>query len=192
VLDAGELTAVPGTAATPSQNFDRWAVGLDLGITLETKLLGKSRLYGEVFIAQNADRGVFVADPIATGTNVRELGFYAAFLQDVTRWGIIGFRIDRYDPNSDFLDKRVGKLVPADASLTTLSPLIGLTLPDLVQRPSEASPRASRPFLHGEMRSVVRLVFQYDAILDKLARNSSGVPTDLRNDQLTLRLQGEL
>jgi hypothetical protein len=168
VLDAGELTAVPGTAAVPSQNFDRWAIGLDLGLSLDTRL-GRSRLYGEVFVAQNADRGVFVADPIATGSDVREVGWYIAFLQEVTRWGIVGFRADRYDPNADFLDKRVGKLIPADASITTLSPLVGATLPDRV-----------------------RIVFQYDAILDKLARNASGVPTDLRNNQLTLRIQGEL
>jgi hypothetical protein len=168
VLDAGELTAVPGTAATPSQDFDRWVVGLDLGLSLETKL-GRSRLYGEVFAAQNADRGVIVADPIATGSDAREIGWYIAFLQEVTRWSIVGFRADRYDPNADFLDKRVGKLIPADASLTTLSPLVGVNFPDRL-----------------------RVVFQYDAILDKLARDASGVPTDLRNDQLTLRVQGEL
>ncbi|HVH43824.1 MAG TPA: hypothetical protein VM925_15835 [Labilithrix sp.] len=168
VLDAGELTAIPATAAVPSQNFDRWAIGADLGVSLDTKL-GRSRLYGEVFVAQNADRGLFIADPIATGSDVRELGWYVAFLQEVTRWSIVGFRADRYDPNADFLDKRVGKLVPSDASITTLSPLVGATLPDHM-----------------------RVVFQYDAILDKLARDASGVPTDLRNDQLTLRIQGEL
>ena len=168
VLDAGELTAIPGTAATPSQNFTRWAIGVDLGLSLDTKI-GRSRLYGEVFVAQNADRGLMIADPIATGSDVRELGWYVAYLQEITRWSIVGFRADRYDPNADFLDKRVGKLVPADASITTLSPLVGVTLPDHF-----------------------RIVFQYDAIIDKLARNASGVPTDLKNDQFTLRVQGEL
>jgi len=168
VLDAGELTAVPGTAAVPSQSFDRWAIGLDLGLSLETRL-GRSRLYGEVFVAQNADRGVLVADPVATGSDAREIGWYVALLQEITRWSIVGFRVDRYDPNADFFDRRVGRLVPADASLTTLSPLVGALLPDNF-----------------------RVLFQYDAVLDKLARDASGVPTDLRNDQLTLRVQGEL
>lgn len=168
VLDAGELTAIPGTAAVPSQNFQRWAIGADLGLSLDTKL-GRSRLYGEVFVAQNADRGLAIADPIATGSDIRELGWYVAFIQEVTPWGLVGFRADRYDPNADFLDDRVGKLVPSDASITTLSPLVGATLPDRI-----------------------RLVFQYDAIIDKLARDASGVPTDLKNDQFTIRLQGEL
>ena len=168
ILDAGELTALPGSAAVPSQNFDRWAVGIDLGLALTTKY-GRTHLYGEAFLAQNADRGVNVADPIATGSDVRELGWYVAVVQEITHWGIIGFRADRYDPNADFLDKRVGKLVPSDASITTLSPLVGITLPDRV-----------------------RVLFQYDAILDKLARDGRGVPTDLKNDQLTIRVQGEL
>lgn len=170
VLDAGELTAVPAAAATPSQSFGRWAVGLDLGVTLETRRFGRTRVYGELFAAQNADRGVFAADPIATGSDVREVGYYIALLQDVTRYGVVGFRVDRYDPNADFLDKRVGRLVPADASITTLSPLVGLTLEE----------------------AHVRVLFQYDVIADKLARDASGVPTDLQNNQLTLRVQGEL
>lgn len=168
ILDAGELTAIPATAATPSQNFGRWAFGLDLGVTLETRF-GKSRVYGEVFAAQNADRGVFFADPIATGTDVREIGGYVAVLQEVTRWAIAGFRADFYDPNGDFFDKRVGKLIPADASITTFSPLVGALLPDRV-----------------------RVLVQADFVRDKLARDGAGVPTDLKNDQLTIRIQGEL
>jgi hypothetical protein len=35
-------------------------------------------------------------------------------------------------------------------------------------------------------------MFQYDIILDALARDASGVPADLKNDQLTVRVQGEL
>ncbi len=35
VLDAGELAALPGTAAVPSQSFERWVIGADLGFTLE-------------------------------------------------------------------------------------------------------------------------------------------------------------
>jgi hypothetical protein len=62
-----------------------------------------------------------------------------------------------------------GRLIPADASVKTYSPLVGLVFPDRV-----------------------RLLIQYDAIVDKLARDRQGVPTDLENDQITLRLQGEL
>jgi hypothetical protein len=167
-VDNGEITAVPGTAATPSQNFSRWAFGADLQLALESSL-GKTRLYGEIFVAQNADRSFFVADPIATGSDVREVGFYAGFLQDVGRYAVVGFRTDHYNPNADVFDKRRGKLIPADASVHTYSPIIGAVLPDRV-----------------------RVLLQYDAIVDSLARDSSGVPTDLRNDRITIRLQGEL
>lgn len=167
-VDGGEITAVPGTAATPSQTFDRWAFGADLGFTLDTPI-GKSRLYGEVFVAQNADRGLVAADPIATGSDVREIGFYGAFVQEISRYGVVGFRLDRYDPNADFLDKRAGKLIPASSAIQTYSPMVGVLLPDRV-----------------------RFLVQYDAIVDSLARDGQGVPTDLKNNRLTFRLQGEL
>ena len=167
-VDSGEITAVPGTAATPSQNFSRWAFGVDLQGSLDTPI-GKTRLYGEIFVAQNADRGFLVADPIATGSDIRELGFYAGFLQEIGRYAVVGFRTDHYDPNADVFDKRRGKLIPADATVHTYSPMIGAILPDRV-----------------------RLLLQYDAIVDSLARDSSGVPTDLKNDRITFRLQGEL
>jgi hypothetical protein len=167
-IDNGELTAVPGTAATPSASFSRWAFGADLLLSLATPI-GTSRLYGEVFAAQNADRGFVVADPIASGADVREVGFYAGFLQEIGRYAIVGFRTDHYNPNADLFDKRRGKLIPADAAVHTYSPLVGALLPDHV-----------------------RVLLQYDAIVDSLARDSQGVPTDLRNDRITVRIQGEL
>lgn len=168
VIDGGELNAIPGSARTPSENFNRWAIGVDLELALDT-WLGRSRLYGEAFVAQNADRGLMIADPIASGYDAREFGFYVAATQEVTRWAVLGFRFDRYDPNADAFDKRGGKLIPADASITTLSPVIAAVLPDRM-----------------------RLSLQYDFIQDTLARSAVGVPTDLKNDQVTLRLQGEL
>ena len=36
-----------------------------------------------------------------------------------------------------------------------------------------------------------RLLFQYDAIVDTLGRDARGVPTDLANDQWTVRSQVE-
>jgi hypothetical protein len=53
--------------------------------------------------------------------------------------------------------------------VTTYSPLVGIQLPK----------RA-------------RLCFQYDIIKDHLARDVSGVPTDLKNNAWTLRLQVNL
>ncbi len=167
-VDSGEVSAIPGIAATPSQNFNRWGVGADVQLGYKTPI-GWSRFYGEVTVASNMDRSLFVADPVTTGIDVRELGYSLGVVQEITPWGLAGFRFDAYDPNSDFLDKRGGKLIPTNQSIKTLSPVVGFVLPG-----------------RG------RLLFQYDFIRDALARDTRGVPTDLKNDQLTLRLQVEL
>ncbi len=169
VQTATEVSAVPGTAAERSRNFRRWAAAADARLGVHSKA-GWSRLYGEVTLASNLDRGLFVADPYALSnssrTDTRELGYYLAFVQEVTAYGLVGFRTDFYDGNSDFVERRRGQVVPANQSLRTYSPLVGLVLPE----------RA-------------RLIFQYDIIRDSLARDSRGAPTDLRNNQWTLRLQ---
>jgi hypothetical protein len=165
LVQSNELTGIPGAAATPSENFARWAVGADLQIRLKS-MLGWSMLYGEVISANNLDRGLFIADPTLVGYDVRELGYYVAFTQEVTQYGVVGIRYDSYDPNSDSTDPRGGKLLPASQKVRTVSPLVGLTLPD----------RA-------------RLVLQYDKIQDLFARDARGVPVDFSNNQWTLRLQ---
>jgi hypothetical protein len=168
LIDPGELTASPGSAATPSANFPRWAFGADLRLRARTSL-GWSTLYGEVTLASNLDRGLFVADPILTSVDVRELSYYAAFVQEITPYALAGLRFDAYDPNADFFDKRQGKLVPTSQAIHTFSPIVGLALP-----------------------SHARLIFQYDIVRDLLAKDARGVPVDLKNDRFTLRLQVSL
>ncbi|MFV8755900.1 hypothetical protein ACNOYE_35565 [Nannocystaceae bacterium ST9] len=173
VLDSGETVAIPGTAATPSLTFERWAVGLDLQLAIRSKA-GWSTLMVEGTLASNLDRDFLVADPIAYGADLRELSVYAAFVQELFGWALIGARYDYYDPNTDLLDRRRGAFVPASAALHTLSPLLGALLPA------------------GKLPGFrARLMVQYDAIWDRLGRDVAGVPTNLRNDQLTLRVQGE-
>lgn len=167
-IDAAELTGVPGAAATPSASFSHWAVGLDLQLSLRTPL-GTSMLYGEATLASNLDRGRFVADPVVTGVDVRELGFYAAFVQEVTRYGFVGFRFDAYDPNADFLRSNGGKLLPTSRAIQTFSPVVGVQLPD----------RA-------------RLLFQYNAVRNLLGLDTRGVPTSLAMDHFAIRLQVQL
>lgn len=166
-IGAGEIVSVAGEGASPSSTFKRWAVGADLNFELKTKL-GLTRLYGEVYIAQNLDRALFVADPEANGINFRELTWYGALIQDITQWGFVGLRYDVYDPNSDLFDARRGRSVPRKAAISTISPVIG-----------------------GRWPGVGRLTFEYDVVRDKLARDESGVPTDVANDQWTFRVQGE-
>jgi hypothetical protein len=168
VITPDELTGIPAAAATPSENFRRWAVGADLQTQLHSRL-GWTTLFFEAVAAVNLDRGLYVADPIQTNTDAREFGWHAGFTQEITPYAVVGFRYDSYDPDSDLLDSRGGKFLPASQAIRTYSPLLGVTLPD----------RA-------------RLIFQYDFIRDNLARDTRGVLTDLPNDQWTMRLQVSL
>jgi hypothetical protein len=164
-VDPNEVVGLPGVAATPSQRFRRWALGADLRLGLRTPI-GWSTVFGELVIATNLDRGLFVADPISSQGDVRELGYMLGLSQEVTPYAVVGFRTDYYDPNADLFEKRAGKLLPLSQRIRVFSPLVGLVLPD----------RA-------------RLLFQYDIQDNLLARDSRGVPTRLPNNQLTLRLQ---
>jgi hypothetical protein len=166
-FDLGEQIPVSGTAATPSETFSRWAVNLDLEVDLRTSL-GDTRLYAEGTIAENLDRALYVADPVKTGVTQRALLWYVGLVQDVTEHGFVGARYDVYDPNLDASDTKNGHFVPADASTSTTSLIAG-----------------------GRIAGIGRLTLEYDLIHDKLGRDRRGVPADVKNNQLTLRLQGQ-
>jgi hypothetical protein len=165
ILQPSELTGVPAQAARASQTFDRWAVGADLRLHFRSRL-GVTKVYGEVVVASNMDRALFVADPALTQVDQRELGYYAGFVQELGRHGAVGFRYDVYDPNLDAFDKRRGRLIPVGQAITTYAPLVALRL----------SERA-------------RLTFEYDFIGNALGRDSRGVPASLAMNTWTLRLQ---
>ena len=167
-VDPGEVQGIPAQAAQPSKTFDRWLLGVDLEGSLRTPI-GRSLLYGEIYVGDNYDRGLVVADPTQTSVDVREIGWYAAFVQEVTPYGLLGLRVGAYDPNADATQQRGANLVPRDQTITTWSPLVGFVLPG----------RA-------------RMVFEYDHILNLAGLDSRGVPTALREDTWALRLQVEL
>jgi len=170
IATSDEFYGIPRQDASPSVNFGRWVLGVDLQLDLDVVPgLGKTKLYAEGYVAKNYDRGLFGADPLASGSDQREVGYYAALLQRITDYGLIGFRAAYYDPNSDFLEQRQDQQLPRSQGILTLSPLIGAELPD----------RA-------------RLLFQYDLVRDKLARDDRGVPADAKNNQFTARLQVDL
>jgi hypothetical protein len=168
VVDASEILGVGAQAAVKSESFERWALGADLHVEA-TSPLGTTTLYGEVVAAKNMDRGFFPADPVVSGEDVREFGYYVGFLQELTQYAVVGLRVDHYDPNADATSHQASKTLPIKNTVTTYSSLVGVTLPK----------RA-------------RLVFQYDVIKDYLARDVRGVPTNLDNDAWTLRLQVSL
>src|SRR5262249_20600658 len=128
--------------------------------------------YGEVYASQNYDRGYLISDPLSAttgGSDIRQLGGYVAITQDVTRYGVAGFRFSVYDPNADVFEQRRGDFSPRTQTVRTLSPIAGVALPN----------RA-------------RLTFEYDFVRDYLGRTVAGVPTDAKNDTWTVRLQGNL
>jgi hypothetical protein len=163
-----EIIGVTGQAATASKVFDRWAVGADLRAHYRSSL-GVTTVSGEFVLASNMDRGLFVANPVATGTDQREFGLCVSATQEITPYGVVGLRFDYYDPNFDATDSRGGGLIPVSEAIKTVSPLVGLVLPE----------RA-------------RLLFQYDAIQNALGRTIAGVPTNLKDNVWTLRLQVQL
>jgi hypothetical protein len=168
IIAPSDLVGVPGAAATPSQLFDQWAIGANL--RMHTRWWpGILKIYGEVVLAQNLDRGLYVADPITTTLDQREFGWYVAALQEVLTYGMVGLRYEYYDPNANVFDTRGGKLLPFSEVITNISPLAGLTLPD----------RA-------------RLLFQYDFNTNAYARSPAGVPTNMQNNGWTVRLQVQL
>jgi hypothetical protein len=168
IVQPYELVGVPGEAATPSSLFDHWAVGADLRMHYRW-WPGVLKIYGEVVLAQNLDRGLYAADPVTTGLEQREFGWYVGALQEVFRYGMVGLRYEYYDPNANVFDKRGGQLLPFSEAITNVSPLVGLALPD----------RA-------------RLLFQYDVNTNSFARTPQGVPTNLQNNSWTVRLQVQL
>lgn len=165
---SSELVGVAAQSAIASQTFDRSALGADVRASIRTRL-GVTKLYAEVFLASNMDRGLFVADPIATGVDQHELGYIAGLVQELGRYAVVGFRYDVYDPNSDAFDSRRARLLPYNQAITTYAPLVGLTLPE----------RA-------------RLSFEYDFIKNALGRNDLGVPASLKMNTWTVRLQVQL
>lgn len=162
-----EITGVAGRAGSPSVGFRRWAMNVDVGFDVHSPL-GWTQVYGEVTLASNYDRSYQPADPVAQGYDLRELAWYVALVQDVLDYGVVGFRFDSYDPDSNLLESRRGLPVAYDATVRTFSPMIGAQIPG-----------------RG------RIVLQYDHVRDHLGRSAAGFPIDLRNDQFLARMQME-
>ncbi|HEY2368529.1 MAG TPA: hypothetical protein VGH87_19165, partial [Polyangiaceae bacterium] len=176
-IQPAELVGRAATSAIPSKSFDQWAVDVDLQVRFKTKL-GTTAITGEVTLGDNMDRGLYVADPIFLGQDTREIGWHADVTQEITKWAVVGFRYDYYDPNLDAFDKRGGQLFPVNQTIQAFSPLVGFVFPGV-----KTGDRA-----YGK----ARLLFQYDFIRDHLGRGSNGLPGDLANDAWTVRLQVEL
>jgi hypothetical protein len=165
-VQVSEISVIAGSTATPSQNFSRWAVGGDLRLTLDFVPVGQLLLYGELTYASNLDRNVVIADPVTSERSLRELGFYVGATQELTQWGAIGVRYDRYDPDRDANRLRNGVQVPNDLTYSTWAFAAALRYPN-----------------YG------RLIVEYDHNTNALGRTPAGTPTTLASDTFMIRAE---
>jgi hypothetical protein len=166
-VDAGEIVAVSAKSATPSQNFDRHALGADLRVVVRVPGLGATTAYGEVTWAKNLGRGSrMIADPIAnSGQDLRELGYYFALVQDIGRFLQVGLRYDFYDPNRDSTDLQQARQVPSSQSYQTWAFVAAARIP------------------------AGRLIAEYDVNRNHNGRDVAGLPTNLADNAFTLRAE---
>jgi hypothetical protein len=160
-----ELVVSPGVAATPSGNFDRFALGFDLELSVAIPHLGTAMAYGEAYVAKNLDRATLVADPLGpVGRDMREIGAYVAGIVELGDNATVGARYDLYNPDRDSTDP-AKSLVPSDVSYGTLGLVAALHNHD------------------------GRLTLEYDHNTNHLGRDAVGNPASLKADTLTLRGQ---
>jgi len=163
IVQQTELQSLPGSPATPSEGFQRFALGGDARLHVRVPVLGELTLRTELMRAKNLARGVFVADPVSSSRDLRELGWYVGGTQELTRWAMIGVRYDLFDPDADATDQRPFALVPKDSSVSTWA-LMAMA-----------------------RWKTCRLVAEYDRRKNAFGRDASGAPTTLADDSLTLR-----
>ena len=165
IVQGTEVQVIAGSSATPSGLFHRFALGADARLSLELRAHYRFELRAELIRASNLDRGLTVADPVATGYDLRELGWYLGATQEITEFGLVGARYDRYEPNQDAREQSAAQLVPRDTSYGSLA-LLGM-------------------LRYGNGR----LSFQYDVNRNHLGRDSNGSPINLKSDAFTVRAQ---
>lgn len=166
LVQTSELERLPGNPGTASENFERFALGADVALEVAWPLLGRGRLYAELTWANNLDRGLYVADPVSQGRELRELGYMLALRQEITRHAEVGVRYDVYDPDRDATDRQGTRVLTKDARFSTLSAVVAW---------------CSLPY--------ARLLLQYDHRENPLGRDRRGKPTTLAMDALTLRAE---
>jgi hypothetical protein len=166
VVQTSELQVIAGSPAEPSQNFERFGLGVDGALRARIPRLGELNAFAELTLAKNLDRGLWRADPLASGRDLRELGWAVGVRQAIMRHAEVGVRYDVYDPDFDANERRGISFVPVDASFQTLSVFAAWCT----------------------VRSL-RLTVQYDHRRNPLGREPSGAPTTLASDTLIARAQ---
>jgi len=166
VVETPEIQVISGRAASPSIAYDRFALGADLELRAQLACWGTLLLHGELIWAQNLDRGVEPADPVAAGRDLRELGFSVGASVELRQRWLAGVRWDRYDPDADAREQQGASVVGRNRAYETVALLVGAR------------------FAGFGLASL-----QYEFAQDHLGRGISGTPTSRRADRLTLRAQ---
>lgn len=177
LVDGTEIQVIPGQASTPSEGFKRFAIGADARVEYRVPVLGAGMVFGEIVRASNMDRGILPADPVASGRDLRELGWEIGATQSITRWGAVGVRYDRYDPDSDARDQAGVTQVPSDRSQSTWAFVAALRDPHFVAFSPTRKAFGSR------------FVVEYDHVQNARGRTETGAPTTLKDDRVTLRFE---
>lgn len=166
VAQPTEIQAIGAAAAEASRNFARFGIGGDVQLDARVPVLGALRAFAEIVYAKNLDRGLWPADPVASGRQLRELGYAFGLSQRLTRHAELGVRYDYYNPDFDATDRQGALLVPENARYATWT-ITGAWL----------------SFEPG------RLVLEYNHRQNALGRDESGLPTTLASDSFAVRAQ---
>jgi hypothetical protein len=160
-----ELRVVRGSPGTPSETFDRQAIGGDLQLHWCFCAIGNGTAFAEVVVATNLDRGILYADPVAASRDLRHLGFAVGFVQNLTDHAMVGARYDRYNADRD-RNERIGvPVVGVDQVFSTLAIMAAGRWND------------------------ARVTVEYDHERNPFGRDDTGQPTTRAADRLTLRAQ---
>jgi hypothetical protein len=158
-----ELVVIPGLAAQPSANFSRFGYGADLRLGVNEPSVGATVLYGEVYWAQNLDRGILPADPVSFGRNYRELGLYLGVTQDLGPHAQAGIRYDFYNPDADSVNTIMGAVKPTALSYQTVAFAAALKAPS------------------------GRLIAEFDLNRNHNGRDAEGNPANLASNAFIIR-----
>jgi hypothetical protein len=96
-------------------------LGADARLRFMFPVVGELAIRGEIVRGKNIDRGIEPADPVSTGYDLRELGWYLGFTQEITKYAMIGARYDRYHPNQDEPQQAAPDVVSEERTYSTLA-----------------------------------------------------------------------
>ncbi len=165
LVQTEELQVVPGTLGTPSQTFDRNAIGIDLQAHWCLCVIGNGTAFFEAVLATNLDRGIIYADPVAMTRDARQLGVSIGFVQDVGPYAQVGARYDRYDADRDAMEREGLELVGIHKIFSTIAVMAAGRWDD------------------------ARITIEYDRERNPFGRGDDGMPTTRSADRVTLRAQ---